>query len=144
MPLLPRARGRIDSERVAKRVALRLLHRVTVAEDSSTKGRLAASLIFRCLGGGWRSPATHLVPTRLPVCRSGELSGLHPVTRWPDPPRGTADNGYQPLRESMPSGCGDLVARLGMNSSVRPLPLCFARYMARSALWISSLELRAC
>jgi LacI family transcriptional regulator len=49
-----------------------------VAQDPSTMGRLAASLIFRRLDGEAWEPTTHLVPTRLIVRGSGELPGPHP------------------------------------------------------------------
>ncbi|GGM79250.1 LacI family DNA-binding transcriptional regulator [Dactylosporangium sucinum] len=46
-----------------------------VAQDPSTMGRVAASLVFRRLDGETWDPTTHLVPTRLVTRGSGELRG---------------------------------------------------------------------
>ena len=46
-----------------------------VAQDPSTMGRVAASLVFRRLDGETWEPTTHLVPTRLVVRGSGEIPG---------------------------------------------------------------------
>jgi LacI family transcriptional regulator len=46
-----------------------------VAQDPSSMGRVAASLIFRRLDGEEWEPTTHFVPTRLVVRGSGEIPG---------------------------------------------------------------------
>ncbi|MET7397388.1 LacI family DNA-binding transcriptional regulator [Dactylosporangium sp. NPDC005572] len=46
-----------------------------VAQDPSTMGRVAASLVFRRLDGETWEPTTHLVPTRLVPRGSGEVKG---------------------------------------------------------------------
>ncbi|GAA4697331.1 LacI family DNA-binding transcriptional regulator [Phytohabitans rumicis] len=48
-----------------------------IAQDPSSLGRLAASLIFRRLDGEAWEPKVHLVPTRLIPRGSGEIAGPH-------------------------------------------------------------------
>lgn len=52
-----------------------------VAQDPSTMGRLAASLIFRRLDGERWEPTDHLVPTRLVTRGSGEIPGPYAAPR---------------------------------------------------------------
>ncbi|BCB89449.1 LacI family DNA-binding transcriptional regulator [Phytohabitans suffuscus] len=46
-----------------------------IAQDPSTMGRLAASLIFRRLDGEQWTPTVHFVPTRMVARGSGEIPG---------------------------------------------------------------------
>jgi LacI family transcriptional regulator len=52
-----------------------------VAQDPSSMGRLAATLIFRRLDGEDWEPTTHFVPTRLITRGSGEILGPYAETR---------------------------------------------------------------